>query len=140
MRSVKIPIRKSLSYRQTRNTVIVAFTIGLVLSSAQIYFDYFSHRNEISATVRDTLVTANRAAYHAAFNLDENGALQITRGLVSNQPIVKATIKDNFGQVLGSAENGIGKETALLTRWLFGETTVNSQQLFNASEFPRTKR
>ena len=135
MQRIGVPIRKSLSYRQTRNTVIVAFTIGLMLSSAQIFFDYFSQRNEMRTTVRDTLVTANRAAYHAAFNLDENGALQITRGLVSNQLIVEATIKDNFGQILGAAESNIDKEVSFLSRWAFGEPTISAQQLFNASEF-----
>lgn len=134
MQTNHIPIRQSLSYRQTRNTVIVAFSIGLILSSLQIYLDYFSQRNEMRESVRNTLVTANRAASHAAYNLDESGALQITRGLVSNQPIIEATVEDNFGQVLGSADSRNSEEISIASRWLFGETRTVEQQLFSGEE------
>ncbi len=135
MQKIRIPIRKSLSYRQTRNTVIAAFSIGLILSTAQIYLDYFSQQNEMRGSVRHVLNTAERAAYHAAFNLDEPGALQITRGLVSNQPIVRAIIKDNYGDTLGAANSEVGKDVSVASRWLFGEQRDISVQLYNEVQF-----
>jgi len=135
VQKIRIPIRQSLSYRQTRNTIIAAFSIGLILSSAQIYLDYFTQRNEMRGSVQHVLSTAERGAYHAAFNLDETGALQITRGLVSNQLIVRAIIKDNFGEVLGAANTAVSRDVSLAARWLFGEQRDISVQLFNEVEF-----
>lgn len=105
MRNTKIPLRNSLSYQQAKNAVIVAFIIGLIVTSAQISLDYFSLQNEVKSSVSNILTTANRAAYHAAYNLDEIGAEQITRGLVSNQPIIKASITDSLGNLLGEQKN-----------------------------------
>ncbi len=134
MNALRIPIRQSLSYRQTRNTVIVAFVIGVILSSGQIYLDYFSQRSEIQDSVRNTISTANRAAYHAAFNLDELGATQITRGLISNAPIVRATILDHSGEVLGSAERESLTDVSAASRWLFGASEDISIELLNELE------
>jgi two-component system, sensor histidine kinase SagS len=135
LQKIRIPIRQSLSYRQTRNAVIVAFSIGLILSSAQIYLDYFSQRNKMRDSVRHVLSTAERAAYHAAFNLDETGALQITRGLVSNQLIVEANIRDNAGTSLGAAKSELDTEFLAASRWLFGEQRPISVQLYNEAQF-----
>ncbi len=135
MQKIRIPIRQSLSYRQTKNTLIAAFSIGLILSSAQIYLDYFSQKSEIRGSVRHVLSTAETSAFHAAFNLDEAGALQITRGLVSNQLIVRSTIKDNFGEVLGEATTEASRDISTASRWLFGEQQEISVQLFDEAQY-----
>tara|TARA_B100001248_G_C27299952_1_gene416631 strand:+ start:450 stop:659 length:210 start_codon:yes stop_codon:yes gene_type:complete len=44
MANKSIPLRKSLSYKQAKSSVIVAFIIGIVLSSVQIGLDYFSQQ------------------------------------------------------------------------------------------------
>ncbi len=131
MPSSAIPLRKSLSYRQAKNTVIVAFILGVIFSSVQIGLDYFSLRNEMNISVNKALTTANRAAYHAAYNIDENGALQITRGLVSNPQIILAAITDNFGNALGSAHNPDQPATSPFTRWLFGNVETLELELID---------
>ena len=128
----KVKLRDSLSYRQMRNSVIVAFFIGLVLSSVQIYLDYFSQKNELSTLTSNVLLTANNAAYQAAFNLDEIGAEQITEGLVSNQAIVAATISDNTGNILGGAKQKIELDRSPFVTWLFGDPQVIRETLFNS--------
>lgn len=135
MKRVRIPIRNSLSLRQTKNAGIVAFLIGVFLSSAQIYLDYFSQKNDIQDSVRNVVSTAQNAAYHAAFNIDELGSEQITRGLVSNAPIVSATIEDHEGLVLGEARRKVSGEISPASRWLFGEPQVISTQLVNEAEY-----
>lgn len=124
-----IPLRHSLSYKQAKYSVIVAFIIGLVLSTAQIGLDYTTQQQQVRTSVSHILTTANRAAFHAAYNLDENGAAQITRGLVSNQPIAKATITDNFNSVLGHADATATAEVSWLSRWLFGDTRLIEHKL-----------
>lgn len=127
-----IPLRKSLSYQQTKNTVIVAFIIGVILSSVQIYIDYFTEQSQTRKSVSNALATADSAAFHAAFNIDETGALQITRGLVSNNPIIEATIIDDAGKVLGTAMNNNHPATPTIYAWLFGPLETITHELHNA--------
>ena len=131
MANKSIPLRKSLSYKQAKSSVIVAFIIGIVLSSVQIGLDYFSQQQQVRSEVSDVLTTAHRAAFHAAYNLDESSAAQITQGLVSNQPIVEAKITDNFGSILGYADSDISNHTSQLSRWLFGEVQQLKQDLID---------
>ncbi|NIB43634.1 response regulator [Pseudomaricurvus alkylphenolicus] len=129
-RTSDFPLRNSLSFRQAKNAVIVAFIIGIVVSAFQIWLDYFSLRNEVRTSIVDILRTANRASGHVAYNLDETGSLQITRGLVSNGPITKATIKDNFNIVLAHAEKDIELEESPFLRWVFGSPETIEEKLF----------
>lgn len=137
MQHYKIPLRKSLSYRQTKTAVIAAFLIGTVLSSGQIYLDYFSQKNEINELIDNVLITANRAAYHAAYNLDSNGAEQVSEGLVSNVSIVSAAIHDDRGALLGAAEKPSASQSTPFKRWLFGKPKTIEQLLLDPVIYPQ---
>ena len=50
---------------------------------------------------------------------------------MSNQPIVEAKITDNFGSILGYADNEITNHTSQLSRWLFGEVQHTKQDLID---------
>ena len=134
----KIPLTKSLSYRQTKAAVIVAFVIGIVLSSGQIYLDYFSQKDELNKLISDVLITANRAAFHAAYNLDSNGATQVSEGLVSNVSIVSAIIYDDRGDMLGSADKPPPAQSTPFKRWLFGKPQTIEQPLFDNIIYPQS--
>ena len=127
----KVPLRKSLAYSQTKVAILTAFFLGLILSSGQIYLDYFSHKSELNQSIQNILATANNAAFHAAYNLDEIGASQITSGLTSNAPIVSATITDTDNNVLGSSTSTITQRYSAPTRWLFGEPQTLNQALLD---------
>ena len=73
---MRIPLRDSLSYQQSKLAVIVAFTIGIFLSTIQIALDYSAERAELNESIANIIATANRSAFHAAYNLDETGARQ----------------------------------------------------------------
>lgn len=130
----QIPLRKSLSYKQAKYSVIVAFIIGAILSTAQIGFDYFSLQQQVRSEVSNVLTTANRTAFHTAYNLDESGSEQIARGLVSNQPIMEATITDNFGNILGHAQKNIDEDISWVSRWLFGDIQKIEHNLIEDTE------
>jgi signal transduction histidine kinase/DNA-binding NarL/FixJ family response regulator len=137
MQNYKIPLRKSLSYRQTKAAVIAAFFIGIILSSGQIYLDYFSQKGERNELIDDVLITANRAAFHAAYNLDSNGAEQVSEGLVSNLSIVSAAIYDDRGALLGSADKPSISQSTPFKRWLFGEPQTIEQRLLDPIIYPQ---
>ncbi|MBT6116061.1 MAG: response regulator [Porticoccaceae bacterium] len=129
----KVPLRKSLAYSQTKVAILTAFFLGLIVSSGQIYLDYFSHKSELNQSIQNILATANNAAFHAAYNLDDIGASQITSGLTSNAPIVSATITDTNNNVLGSSTSTTTQRYSAATRWLFGEPQTLNQLLLDRS-------
>lgn len=137
-KTANIPLRKSLSYQQTKNTVVVAFIIGVILSSVQIYIDYFTEQSQTQESVNNALATADSAAFHAAFNIDETGALQITRGLVSNHPIIEATIADDTGKILGTALNNKHPATPAIYARIFGPLETITHTLHNETIHPES--
>ena len=133
MQKIRIPIRNSLSYRQTRNTVFVAFTIGLILSSAQIYLDYFSQQNEMRESVRHVLSTANRAAWHAAFNLDETGAYIQHRMQVAGMNPERVVFTPSVVQGVHKVTRGIPRViNVLCDRLLLGAYGRNKSRVDHA--------
>lgn len=135
MTSNPVAIRNSLSYQQAKYTVITAFLIGVIFSSLQIALDYSSLRDELSTSVADILTTAKRSALHAAYNLDESSALQISRGLVSNPAISQASIFDNLGNLLGSASKENPPPISPASRWLFGDQKRIEQPLLSPESY-----
>ncbi|PCH61536.1 MAG: hypothetical protein COC19_04650 [SAR86 cluster bacterium] len=117
----QIPLRKGLSYVQAKYCVIVALVLGVFFNSAQIGLDYLSLQGDTRASVDSILSTANRSAYYAAYNLDENNAVQISQGLISFSPITRAIIFDNFGNMLGQADSEVITNVSFLSRSLFGD-------------------
>ena len=129
LRPQNIRFKQRLSFKLAINAVFVAFMIGVVLTTGQIWLDYFSEKKQLEGSVSRALATANQSASHAAFNLDASAAVQITRGLVSNLPIVEARIEANFGDTLGSSNQEV-QPTSWLSRKLFGERELIVSKLY----------
>lgn len=133
MESKQIPIHKSLSYTQAKYGVLSALILGTVFSIGQIVLDYFSLNNQIGSSVESMVVAANSSAYLSVYNLDRNNAAQVTSGLVSYAPIISASIIDDFGNELGSADGASSADATLLARLLFGESEELTYELIDES-------
>lgn len=116
----KLPLHQRLAFKQTRNIVLVAFLIGLLLTGGQLTADYFQQRSNHDSDVQRILSTAIKSAQFAAYNLDDATAGEIVAGLLNNRFIIKASIQDNYGNVLASASKA-PEEISRLGRWLFGD-------------------
>ncbi|WP_299980238.1 ATP-binding protein [uncultured Pseudoteredinibacter sp.] len=114
------PLRQRLAYKQTRNIVLVAFIIGLLLTGGQLMADYFQQKNNHDNDVERILSTAIKSAQFAAYNLDDATAGEIVAGLLNNRFIVKASIKDNYKNTLAHASKAPEKVSGV-GRWLFGD-------------------
>lgn len=128
LQDASIPLRQRLSYKQARNTVAVAFLIGLVLTGGQLALDYFNEKNTHRQTINRILDTAGQSATYAAYNLDEAAAKEIALGLSNNLAVVEATISDNFGQILGRAKAN-KLDVSFVGRYLFGPQEMIEQVL-----------
>ena len=130
MFSNPIPLHKRLSFRQAKNSVLVALSIGLILSTSQLIFDYFNHKSELDKTIEEILGAAKKSAVHAVYNFDKNAAEQLTRGLVSYAPIVRAEIIDEFGSQLSLSESLDQGEVSFFSRWLFESEIIFVDDLY----------
>lgn len=130
MFSNPIPLHKRLSFRQAKNSVLVALSIGLILSTSQLIFDYFNHKSDLDKTIEEILDAAKKSAVHAVYNFDKNAAEQLTRGLVSYAPIVRAEIIDEFDSQLSLSESLDQGEVSFFSRWLFESEIIFVDDLY----------
>ncbi|WP_135081873.1 ATP-binding protein [Terasakiella sp. SH-1] len=93
-----------LFFRQTRNAILVALILGIIISIGQIIFDFYSEQKRIDETVYQVLNTTKESASQAAYSLNNELALRVVKGLFEYQPIYSAQINDDFGRQLASLE------------------------------------
>ena len=90
-------LRRSLSFRQARAAVLVAFSLGVVFSIFQIYADLRNERDRIATTFQQTLRVAEESATQAAYGLDNVLAQKVVDGLFEYRAVFNAEIMDNHG-------------------------------------------
>lgn len=113
---------RRLSFRQARNTVLIAVGLSLVVTTFDLLYDAFRRREELVNTATEMAGAVRSAAAVAAYELDSKLADEVISGLFVFDPIVAASVSDDFGRVLATRERVI---TGSIPRWLatrlFGE-------------------
>ncbi|NVK19016.1 MAG: hypothetical protein HWE30_09995 [Methylocystaceae bacterium] len=104
-----IKFSNRLFFRQTRNALLVALALGVVVSLAQIVFDLSSEQKRIDQIVLQVLNTTKESAAQAAYSLNNELALRVVKGLFEYDPIYSAQITDDFGRHLASLERPLTK-------------------------------
>lgn len=95
--------RKRLSYRLTRDTVLVAMALGLVLNLIQITLDYFNARTSMRAEINAMIEISQSPAAQIAYNIDIRLAEELLDGLLRHPATIDARLVDREGHVLASA-------------------------------------
>lgn len=114
---------KRLSYRLTRNTVVVALLLGIVLSLIQVMMDYLNQTSSLDHEIRALITITQAPASQIAYNLDTPLAEDLLEGLLKHPAIVKAQVRINDDHILASRDRALA---ASPYRWL-------SDLLFNPS-------
>lgn len=74
--------KQRLSYRLTRDTVLVAMALGLVLNVIQITLDYFSAKESMEKEIHALIDISNSPASQIAYNIDVRLAEELLDGLL----------------------------------------------------------
>ncbi len=98
-----IRFRDRLSYKQARNTVFIAFSLGIFLSLFQVLSDYKSQDEQIDETIENYIAITRTPAARIAYNIDNELAHELVVGLIKSLHIVQAEIIDPSGSPLASA-------------------------------------
>lgn len=130
-RQSEIPIRKRLTIRLVRNTLILVLFLGLLLVLGQILLDHKIQDENLDSTAKQILNMAKNAAAHALWNFDDAGGRDLTIGLLNYKAIKKVEIVDTKGRVLASVEQEVRTPLPRSARWLFGGYRDYSLDLFD---------
>ncbi len=98
--TMEIPFQYRISYRQARNTVLVAFILGTILSMTQIGYNLVRERQSVDATVASVIDMLRKSASEAVYNVDTALAEGIIEGLFEYEPIRDVQVVDEFDVVL----------------------------------------
>src|SRR4051812_7539749 len=110
-----------LSFRQARNTVMVAVLLGIFASGLDLVDDASRELAVQRRTLEEVTEIINEAAAKAAYDLDSSLAADVLKGLLSYRPIFHASIQDEFGAPLAVRERPqIDSSLRVFSEWLFG--------------------
>ena len=113
--SYEVGFHKRLSFKLARIGVIIAFILGIGLSSAQVYFDFSTHSVGFEAEANRILKVSAPTAERAVRLLDEDLAKEVVQGLMEYKFIVSAQVDDESSTILAQ-EVQSHRETS--TRWI----------------------
>ncbi len=132
-----LQIRQRLFFNQTRNALLVALVLGVLISFGQIIYDFNSEQKRIDATVVQVLNTAKESASQAAYSLNNELAGRVVKGLFEYQPIYFAQIVDDFGRQLAFLERApIHHRMPWLAGWIYSDQDSYSVPLWVTPEDP----
>ncbi|MBL4838049.1 MAG: HAMP domain-containing histidine kinase [Kordiimonadaceae bacterium] len=80
--------------------MVIAFAVGLVLSTGQIYLDYLEEGGLLNRKVEKSLQVAQKAATRAVLILDSDLATEVVSGLMEYPYVSEAMILDDHGTML----------------------------------------
>ncbi len=122
--------RQRLSYRLTRDTVLVAMAVGLVLNLIQITLDYFDARDSMEREVQALIETSHSPASQIAYNIDMRLADELLDGLLQHPAAIDARLIDNEGQTMSaSSESSPESRYRWASDLLFGADRVFRESL-----------
>ncbi|MBI2381356.1 MAG: hypothetical protein HYV16_11445 [Gammaproteobacteria bacterium] len=88
-----IPRRQRLAFRLSVNVLVAALLIGLALSLGQIALDFSRVRASQDRIAQDILRAHQAAATLAAYNIDDQSAHGIVRGILEHSSIAQASLR-----------------------------------------------
>lgn len=125
-----LPLTQRLSFKQARNTVLMAFFLGLVLSCLQVLWDYQYHSQGIDDDMRAIMEISRTPASRIAYNIDSELANELTQGLLQSPSVMRAEIIDYNGVPLSSVRRTpLPSAERRLSDLLFDPTRIYTQEL-----------
>ncbi|MEQ6885126.1 ATP-binding protein [Salicola sp. Rm-C-2C1-2] len=93
-------LSQRLSFRLTRNVVLSALTLGILLNLGVVTLDYFNARSNMNSEIRALMEISHSPASQIAYNIDTRLAEELLDGLLRHPAIVQARIEDPQGRIL----------------------------------------
>lgn len=119
---------RGISFRLAKMGVVLAFLLGLFMSSVQLYLDLKGNEQALELLVSRVIEVTTPPAARAVHTLDDDLSLEVVNGLLAYDFIYEVTIADELGTVLAS---GAEPRPNSPTRWLTAFIAEESRE-YNA--------
>lgn len=101
---IGVEFGKGLAFKLARAGVLVAITVGILLSTFQVYLDYGSQRAALDRQIEELLGVAEKPAARAVFTIDYALAEQVAQSLLIYDFVVEAKIYGDHDELLGASK------------------------------------
>lgn len=122
-------LTQSISYKLAITGMLLAFSLGLIVSGVQVYFDFQKQQASFSSTVDRMLDVAKPTASRAVHTLDERLASEVVKGLMVYDYVVGVKVVDELGNALAERARALTESN---TVWLT-DMLVKRRHDFNIS-------
>ena len=106
---------QGISYRLAKVGVVLAFVLGLAMSSFQLYLDYLSQEQELDLLIERVVEVAAPPATRAVHTLDDDLSTEVVNGMLAYDFIFDVSILDELGNVLARGDK---PRSTTPTSWL----------------------
>ncbi|WP_432470855.1 putative bifunctional diguanylate cyclase/phosphodiesterase [Amphritea sp. HPY] len=107
--------RNRIAFKHARTILLISLLLGLISSSWQIYFDLQLEQQSLQAKVERIIALHRDSATRAVYNLDSGQAKAVTATLISDPMIYRASLTDDFGDLLSENTRVPSEQTTLAT-------------------------
>ncbi|PAV26743.1 hybrid sensor histidine kinase/response regulator [Tamilnaduibacter salinus] len=115
------PFKTRLSFRLTRNTVLLALLLGILLNLVQVGLDYTQARAAMDDEITALINISDSPASQIAYNIDARLARELLDGLLNHPAILQARISDPEGDILAEVSRAtLSSDYRWLSDALFG--------------------
>lgn len=121
---------RGISYRLATVGVIIAFGLGLLLSTWQMLIDYQRQDAHLNELVDRVVEVAKPPATRAVHTLDDDLSSEVVDGILAYDFVIEVTIFDELGNILASGvKPRYSSATSLITSLLTEDTRVYQEKL-----------
>lgn len=128
-RNLRQGLGSRLARRQVKWVLLVALSIGVLLSGTQIATDYRSHHNALQNSLEQLLNATQSSAASAAWHLNHSLGEAVCEGVVAHPAVSRCEIALSTDFNLVSLESDAPQTTRLLAEPLFGGAQSLSRTL-----------
>ena len=124
---------QGISYRLAKVGVVLAFALGIAMSSFQLYLDYLSQEQELDSLIERVIEVAAPPATRAVHTLDDDLSTEVVNGMLAYDFIFDVAILDELGNVLAQGDK---PRISSPTTWLTNYFTQDSKQYSASLSIP----
>ena len=119
---------QGVSFRLAKIGIILAFLLGLLMSSVQLYLDLDNQREELNLLFSRVMEVATPPAMRAVHTLDDDLSAEVVNGLLAYDFVIGVRVTDELGNTLAEGQTA---QKPSQTRWLTSLISDETRELYS---------
>ncbi|WP_439509337.1 putative bifunctional diguanylate cyclase/phosphodiesterase [Marinimicrobium koreense] len=119
---------QGVSFQLAKIGIILAFLLGLLMSSVQLYLDLDNQREELNLLFSRVMEVATPPAMRAVHTLDDDLSAEVVNGLLAYDFVIGVRVTDELGNTLAEGQTA---QKPSQTRWLTSLISDETRELYS---------